>query len=125
MRDRIGRKLGNEHGKISDRRGEGTTLGNLGAVYLNLGDAYRAIRYLEQAIAVRREISDIHGVAMDSFNISILYMQQNKSSLALEYAQDAGRIFTQTGDTLKAQRAQQLITRIHNGGSPPYLNLLT
>jgi tetratricopeptide (TPR) repeat protein len=44
--------------EIGDRRGEGSTLGNLGTAYAHLGQVERAIGILEQALRIGQEITD-------------------------------------------------------------------
>ena len=44
--------------KISDRRGEGKALGNLGTTLARLGEVRKATDYYEQALTIAREIGD-------------------------------------------------------------------
>jgi tetratricopeptide (TPR) repeat protein len=83
-------------------------LGNLGNAYLNLGEIKRAIGYCKQAIAIRREIGDINGIAIDSVNMALLYSDQGEVSQALSLAQEAAQIWSQIGSP-NLQAARQLI----------------
>jgi len=47
----------------SSQRGRGTTLNNLSQVYMTRGDYDTALRYLEQSLQIRRDISDKAGEA--------------------------------------------------------------
>ena len=44
--------------ETGDRRGEGTTLGNLGNAYGNLGQVEKAIEYYQGALSISQEIGD-------------------------------------------------------------------
>jgi hypothetical protein len=44
--------------EIGDRRGEAHALGHLGLVCAALGKADKAVNYLQQAVAIAREIAD-------------------------------------------------------------------
>jgi tetratricopeptide (TPR) repeat protein len=44
--------------EIGDRRGEGSSLANLGVAYASLGETGKAIALLEQALAIGRAIKD-------------------------------------------------------------------
>ena len=84
---------------IGNRRGEGADLGDLANAYADLGEVKKAISCYEQALSIRREIRDINGVANDSFNLALLiYKQLNDPDKALPLAQDAYRIYAQTGN---------------------------
>ena len=47
--------------EIGDRRGEGVALGNLGKVYLDLGQHEEARKYFEQALVLSKEVGDREG----------------------------------------------------------------
>jgi tetratricopeptide (TPR) repeat protein len=52
--------------EIQERRGEGATLGNIGAAYLALGDFARAIDYQHQRLLIAQEIQDRQGEGADT-----------------------------------------------------------
>jgi tetratricopeptide (TPR) repeat protein len=78
-----------------------------------LSDVRRAIDYYEQAIAIWQEIGDINGFAIDSFNMALLYFEQNDPTRALPLAQEAAQIWARIGNP-NVHRAQQLVTRLHD-----------
>jgi tetratricopeptide (TPR) repeat protein len=47
--------------ETKDRRSEGVALGNLGAVYIDLGNHAKAIEYAQQQLAIARSIKDRNG----------------------------------------------------------------
>jgi serine/threonine protein kinase/lipopolysaccharide biosynthesis regulator YciM len=98
--------------EIGDRRGEGNALGNLGTAYWNLGEVRRAIGYYEQSLTIKREIGDINSVAVISFNMALFYSEQGENPRALLLAQEAERIWSQTGNSA-VQRAKQLIAQLN------------
>jgi DNA-binding SARP family transcriptional activator len=68
--------------RAGDRRGEGWTLNNLGMVYSqqHMDDA---IGYLKQAMAIRREISDLRGEAVSTNNLADAYLRLGRTTDAL------------------------------------------
>jgi tetratricopeptide (TPR) repeat protein len=44
--------------EVGDRRGEATTLNNIGAVYGSISQPQEALKYYNQALAMAREIGD-------------------------------------------------------------------
>ena len=59
--------------EIGDRRGEGTSLGNLGNAYTDLGQPVKAIEYYEQALKISREIGDRRGEGASLGNLGNAY----------------------------------------------------
>jgi tetratricopeptide (TPR) repeat protein len=59
--------------EISDRRGEGNSLGNLGLAYADLGEPRRAIEHYEQALSIMREIGDRRGEGSALNNLASAY----------------------------------------------------
>ena len=48
---------------IGDKRGEARLYGNLGTVFISLGECDKAKEYLEKALAIKKEIRDKTGEA--------------------------------------------------------------
>ena len=64
--------------EIKDRFGEGACLGNLGLVYLSLGDYAKAIEYQQKRLAIAREIKDRFGEGQSLGNLGVAYYSLNK-----------------------------------------------
>jgi tetratricopeptide (TPR) repeat protein len=60
--------------RLGDRLGEGTTLGNLGVAWRNLGEAGKAIVFFEQHLAIAREIRDRRGEGRTLGNLGVAWM---------------------------------------------------
>jgi tetratricopeptide (TPR) repeat protein len=56
---------------------------NLGAVYDALGQKQNALRYYQQALAIRREVGNRGGEGTTLWNIGALYFQQSRNDAAL------------------------------------------
>ncbi|MDF5726288.1 MAG: CHAT domain-containing protein, partial [Rhizonema sp. PD37] len=70
---------------IKDRQGEGKALGNLGNAYQNLGDYPKAIEYLQQWLAIVREIKDRQSEGKALGNLGIAYDSLGDYPKAIEY----------------------------------------
>ena len=67
---------------MGDRKGEATTLNNMGTAYSRLGDGKRALELYKQALPAFRAAGDAKGVATAMKNIELLYADQRyRSSL--------------------------------------------
>lgn len=71
--------------EISDRRGEGKTLGNIGWIYQNQNNPERAIEYYQQALAIAREISDSEIEVTALKHLARVYTILKEYSQAIEY----------------------------------------
>ena len=84
--------------RTAARRGEGTDLGNLGNAYADLGDARRAIDYLDQALAIAREIGDRYNEGADLGNLGLAYADLGDARTAIDYYEQALAIDREIGD---------------------------
>ncbi|MDZ7956587.1 MAG: CHAT domain-containing protein [Aulosira sp. DedQUE10] len=73
--------------EIRDRQGEGQSLGNLGNVYLNLGDYTKAIEYQQYSLAILREINDEQGEGQSLGDLGIVYLHLGDYTKAIECQQ--------------------------------------
>ncbi len=71
---------------LGDRPVEAYTLGNLGLVWLALGEPRRAIEYHEQDLAFAREIGDRRGEGNALWNMALAHETLNEPEQALEKA---------------------------------------
>ncbi len=67
-----------------NRKDEGRLLNNLGCLHTKRGDYATALTYLEQSLAIRREIGDIAGMCATLFNMGHIYHQNEDVSQAFE-----------------------------------------
>jgi hypothetical protein len=57
---------------VGDRRGEATTLNNIGRVYDDLGEKQKALDFYNQALPLMRAVGDPYGEAIILDNIRAL-----------------------------------------------------
>ncbi|MEG4078560.1 CHAT domain-containing tetratricopeptide repeat protein [Microcoleus sp. Pol8_D6] len=74
---------------IKNRQGEGVALGNLGAVYINLGDYAKGIEYTQQSLAIVREIKDRQGEGRVLGFLGAAYGALSNYAKTIEYAQQS------------------------------------
>jgi serine phosphatase RsbU (regulator of sigma subunit)/Tfp pilus assembly protein PilF len=73
----------------SAKLGEGTALNNIAALFEKQHDTARALRYYNDALAVRRDAGDIRGIGSTLNNIGALYSNQGDLARALRYYAEA------------------------------------
>ena len=64
-------------------------LGNLANCVSDLGQNARAIEYLEQALAIRREVGDRRGESGDLGSLANRYSEIGQNTRAVEYYEQA------------------------------------
>lgn len=69
--------------EVSDRKGEGWTLHNLGRVYMLLKQKDRAKDYFKQALIIRRAVGDRKGEGWTLHNIGLVYLEERHYDVAL------------------------------------------
>jgi tetratricopeptide (TPR) repeat protein len=84
--------------QIGDRRGEGSTLGNLGIAYYRLGDTRKAIEYYEQHLTIAKEIGHRQGEGNALGNLGLAYYSLGEPRKAIEYHEQALAIDREIGD---------------------------
>jgi tetratricopeptide (TPR) repeat protein len=90
--------------KIGDRGGEGSTLGNLGLSYKNLGETRHAIELYDQQLAIAREIDDRRGEGAALTNLGNAYAILGEISSAVVVLGEALAIF----DAIESPHAAQV-----------------
>ncbi len=82
---------------IGDRWEEGDILSNLGAAYVAIGDVHNAVKFYEQALAIKRKMGDRRGEVLASWNLGLAYEKQGdlKKAIAamqiyVDYERDIG-----------------------------------
>ena len=71
--------------RLKVRGSEGSTLGNLGLAYADLGETRRAIEFYEQALIICREIGDRRGEGTDLGNLTTAYLVSGETRRAVEF----------------------------------------
>ncbi|MDM8547043.1 tetratricopeptide repeat protein [Candidatus Venteria ishoeyi] len=84
--------------QLKNRQAISAFIGNLGAVYDDLGQYAKALEYYEQALAIHREIGDRAGEGGDLNNITVLHETQGDYSKARDSYQQALTLFSKTGE---------------------------
>jgi tetratricopeptide (TPR) repeat protein len=72
-------------GKLDDPRLRSIILRNQGRAYLDLGQAMAAIGYLEQAVAITREVGDRRGEGIDLGNLGHCYWTLGNTTRAIDH----------------------------------------
>jgi hypothetical protein len=91
-----------------DRRGAGTTLGNLGSAYAALGEAARAIGYCEQALPVLQAIGDRQGEAICCWNLGEKLEKQDALARAVALMQGLVDFYRELGHPRTEERTAEL-----------------
>jgi tetratricopeptide (TPR) repeat protein len=79
--------------EVGDRRGEGTTLNNLGGAYVAIGENHRAIEHEERSLAIAREIGDPRGEGNALNNLGAAYAAIGDTRRAIAVLGEALVIF--------------------------------
>ncbi|WP_024287040.1 tetratricopeptide repeat protein [Cellulomonas sp. KRMCY2] len=83
-----------------DRRWEARVIGGLGAVHSGFGDNASAIEYLEQSLAIRREIGDAFGIAASLNNLGVTFEEMGLfPDRARELLLEAHEMFVELGSS--------------------------
>ena len=83
---------------VPSEKDRSTTLDNLSLIYQARGDYATALTYLEQSLAIRREIGDKEGESVTLNNISSIFQAQGHYDKALEYSKRDLAICREIGD---------------------------
>ncbi|MCL4458147.1 MAG: CHAT domain-containing protein [Nitrospirae bacterium] len=83
--------------EIGYKKGKGTVLGNLAAVYSILGDYRKAIDYIEKALAIADEIGDKEGKGRHLGNLGLAYSDLGDYRKAIDYYEKALAIAEEIG----------------------------
>ena len=71
--------------RLSDRRGEGSALGNLGLAHADLGETRTAITYYEQHLTIAQEVGDRCEEGMALGNLGNAYADLGEARIAITY----------------------------------------
>ena len=75
--------------EMGDKKGEATSYGNLGTLFLSLCKYDKAKEYLEKALAIRIQIGDKRGEATSNGNLGTVFLSRGKYDKAKEYLEKA------------------------------------
>ncbi|MFW5793195.1 MAG: tetratricopeptide repeat protein [Bacteroidota bacterium] len=78
--------------EYSSKRELSRTYNNIGGVFLNLNMPDSAILYLENSLAIRKEINEIQGIKNSYQTIGMYYVEIEDYETALEYLEESLRI---------------------------------
>ncbi|MDP2808239.1 MAG: tetratricopeptide repeat protein, partial [bacterium] len=84
--------------KIGDRRGQATSLNNIGAVHGRLGDYPQTLEYYAKSLKIYEEIGAREGQATSLNNIGVVQDTIGDYPKALEYYTKSWKIQEETGD---------------------------
>jgi tetratricopeptide (TPR) repeat protein len=93
-------------------RSKGSALGNIGLVYSDKGDLDQALKYLQDALKIHKEVGYRQGEASDLGNIGLVYKAKGDLDQALKYLQDALKIFVKIGYKAGEEIALKIIESI-------------
>ncbi|MDB9437981.1 tetratricopeptide repeat protein, partial [Dolichospermum lemmermannii CS-548] len=74
---------------VGNRRGEATTLNNIGLVYDALGEKQKALDFYNQALPILRAVGDRGGEAVTLNNIGLVYDALGEKQKALDFYNQA------------------------------------
>lgn len=84
--------------KVEKLKGRSTALGNIGIIFSDKGEMDKALKYLKDALKIRKEIGDRQGEAFTLDGIGIIFSVKGEMDKALNYHQDALKIHKEIGD---------------------------
>ena len=84
--------------EIGDRRGEAACYGNLGGVYISVGEYEKAEEYQKKALVIRKEIGDRKGEAICYGKLGTLSRSLGRCAKAKEYHEKALAVSKEIGD---------------------------
>jgi tetratricopeptide (TPR) repeat protein len=84
--------------KTENQNAEGAHLGNLGNIYIHLGEPRKAIKCNEKALKIARTIGDRRGVGANLGNLGNAYFHLGKPRKAMKYYEKALKIAHAIGD---------------------------
>jgi tetratricopeptide (TPR) repeat protein len=79
------------------RLGEASDLSNIGLVYLDKDDLDKALKFLQDALKIHREVGYRLGEAIDLSNIGLVYRHKGDLDNALKYLEAALKIYQEIG----------------------------
>ena len=91
-----------------------STLANQGGLAVRTSETDRAIRYLEEAVILDREMENLPGLGHDLALLAQVRQQRGERDRALELYRQAGAISRHTGQHDQAQRCDQAIERLEH-----------
>ncbi len=83
---------------MGGKAGEATTLNNIGAVYSDLGEKQQALKYLNQALPLSRQVGNKAGEARTLTLIGSVYLDLGDKQQALNYYNQSLPLSRQVGD---------------------------
>jgi tetratricopeptide (TPR) repeat protein len=83
---------------LKEKQTHGSVIGNLGTVYLKLGETKKGIEYFEQALNISREIGNRRGEGSCLGNLGIAYFKVGETKKGIEYLERSLNISREIGD---------------------------
>ncbi len=96
-----------------DLIGRAAILHNLGWIYYNRGDLEQALAYYQQALPLRRQAEDAHGLCTTQNNIAIVFWQKGRLDEALGMFEDVLAGYEKLGDANGQAMTVNNIASIH------------
>jgi tetratricopeptide (TPR) repeat protein len=87
--------------KKPDRKRIANILKKLGDLYRNTGQPQKGLKYLQEALALHRQLDDKQGEASDLSDIGLIYRELGEMNKALKYIRDALQLSRQVKDKLE------------------------
>ncbi|MEW6685211.1 MAG: tetratricopeptide repeat protein [Candidatus Edwardsbacteria bacterium] len=78
--------------EINDKKGQATSLNNIGAMNDIFGDYPKALEYYTKSLKIKEEIGDREGQARSLNNIARVYLEQKEYNKSREYFTNAEKI---------------------------------
>jgi tetratricopeptide (TPR) repeat protein len=87
--------------KLNNHQDEGSSLGELGSAYYNLGEYRKAIEYFEQHLEISREINNRLGEGNSLSGLGTVYNSLGEYRKAIEYHEQSLEIYREIGFRLE------------------------
>ncbi|NJN37655.1 MAG: CHAT domain-containing protein [Acaryochloridaceae cyanobacterium CSU_3_4] len=98
---------------MGDRKGEATTLSNIGGTYHTLGESQKALEYYNQALPNYRAIGDPDGEAFILSNIGGIYDDLGEDHKALAYLNQALPLYRAVGSRIGEAQTLNNIGKVY------------
>jgi tetratricopeptide (TPR) repeat protein len=107
--------------QINFAKGEAELLRTMGNACYFMNDNEQAIVYYEEALTICEKLQYHNGMALNYYNLSIIYSRQSRVYYALNYLQKALAIWRQVEDTRRMSMVYKDIVHIYSSVGEMYL----
>jgi CHAT domain-containing protein/Tfp pilus assembly protein PilF len=99
--------------ELKDRRGEGTTLANLGEVYVNLGQQEKARQHFGQGLLIAREVKNKNGEEFALTKLGLLSFDRREMEQGVEHFERVLELRRERGALVEVRHSLNLLGTHH------------